>query len=332
MIHLVPLMALAGALQTAPGVSPPVRVETDSSRHEIVVEYRIRDMPAGHDHHAHGGHASHMQRMVRFPAPITGWFRAARLELFDPAGAPIPQEALHHFNLLNLSRRQLVHGGVERMWAAGQETDPVTLPSGVGMPVSSDMTLGIVVAYIPEMLPPGSLVRLRLSWAPKNTTPQPVDIYPLPLDVNYLVGESAAYDIPPGRSERSFEFTMPIDGRMLGVGGHMHDYGVLLRLEEAETGRRIFELKAKTDSAGQLLSMPREVYGVSGRGRKLEGGLRYRVVAVYDSPTGEMIPLGGMGELGVGFTPDNPDEWPPLDPADPDIAGDLANLSSFEDR
>ena len=78
--------------------------------------------------------------------------------------------------------------------------------------------------------------------------------------------------------------------------------------------------------------MPRELYGVSGRGRKLEGGKRYRVVAVYDNPTGEMIPLGGMGELGIGFTPDDAEEWPSLDPTDPDIAGDLANLTSFEDR
>ena len=332
MFSTIGLFALATLAQSAPSASPPIRVTTDSSQHEIVVEYRIgnHEATAGHDHH--GAHVSHVQRMVRFPAPITGWFRSARLEMFDPAGAPISQRSLHHFNLLNLSRRQLVHGGVERMWAAGQETEAVELPAGVGMPISDDMTLGIVVAYDPGQLPPGSLVRLRLHWAPRNFTPRPVDIFPLPLDVNYGVGRSAAYDLPAGRSERSHEFVMPIGGRMLGAGGHMHDYGVLLRLEEAESGKRVFELRAKTDSSGKLISIPREVYGIAGRGRKLEGGKRYRIVAVYDNPTGTPIPLGGMGEVGIGFTPDDMDEWPELTESDPDVAGDLAHLASFEDR
>lgn len=331
MISTVSLFALALA-QTAPTAASPIRVTTDSSQHEIIVEYLVTPHEAveGHDHH--GAHVAHVQRMVRFPSPITGWFRSARLEMFDAAGSPISQRSLHHFNLLNMSRRQLVHGGVERMWAAGQETEAVELPAGVGMPVSSEMMLGIVVAYDPALLPPGSKVRLHLHWTPRNTTPRPVDIFPLPLDVNYAVGRSAAYDLPPGRSERSHEFVMPISGRMLGVGGHMHDYGVLLRLEEAASGKRIFELEAKTDSAGKLISIPREVYGVAGRGRKLEGGRRYRIVAVYDNPTGATIPLGGMGEVGIGFTPDDMDDWPPLDPTDPDVAGDLRHLASFEDR
>src|SRR5690606_29253577 len=184
----------------------------------------------------------------------------------------------------------------------------------------------------PADLPPGSTVRLHLLWTPRNTVPRPVDIYPLALDVNYLVGESAAYDLPPGRSERSFEFVMPIDGRMLGVGGHMHDYGESLSLVDLQNDRTVFELKAVKDSTGRVISIPREVYGVAGRGRKLKAGRRYRVTAVYDNPTGAMIPLGGMGEIGIGFTPDDFDEWPALDLTDPDIAGDLANLESFEQR
>jgi hypothetical protein len=332
MISTIGLFALAHLAQTAPLAGPPIRITTDSSQRAVIVEYRIADPPATASHEHHGSHAAHVQRMVRFTSPITGWFRAARLEMFDAAGMPISQRSLHHFNLLNLSRRQLVHGGVERMFAAGQETEAIELPAGVGMPISSDMMLGIVVAYDPSQLLPGSLVRLHLHWTPRNTTPRPVDIFPLPLDVNYAVGRSAAYDLPPGRSERSHEFVMPISGRMLGVGGHMHDYGVLLRLEEAETGKRVFELRAKKDSTGKLISIPREVYGIAGRGRKLEGGRRYRVTAVYDNPTGAMIPLGGMGEIGIGFTPDDMDDWPPLLASDPDVAGDLAHLASFEDR
>lgn len=328
------VLALAAPSHQAPPTPRALRVVTDSSRHEVRIEYRVSGQTASHGEHAHGegGHGGHVQRMLRFESPITGWFRGASVELEDADGQPISQRLLHHINLINLSRRQLVHGGVERMWAAGPETDATVLPAGVGMPISSEMMLAVVVAYDPAHLPAGSLVRLRLSWSPRTFVPTPVDILPMPLDVNYRVGESAAYDLPAGRSSRSFEFVMPIAGRMLGAGGHMHDYGVSLRLEDAQTGRTIFNLKAKKDSTGKVLGMPREVYGVAGRGRKLEAGRRYRLTATYDNPTGRSIPLGGMGEVGIGFTPDRPERWPALDLAEPDIAADLANLASFEEH
>ena len=329
------VVALAGSAAQAPLSPSTLRIVTDSSRKEIRIEYRVSDAPPSHGAHAHhggGGHAGHVQRMVRFQSPITGWFRGAHIDLEGPGGEPISQKALHHLNLINLSRRQLIHGGVERMWAAGPETEATVLPAGVGMPVSREMMLAMVVAYMPEDMPPGSLVRLRLSWTPRNVVPAPVDIFPLAIDVNYKVAESAAYDLPAGRSERSFEFVMPIEARMLGVGGHMHDYGESLRLEDVETGRVVFELRARKDAAGMVQGIPREVYGVAGRGRKLEQGRRYRLVATYDNPTGKMIPLGGMGEVGIGLTVEDPEQWPALDRTDPDIAGDLANLESFEER
>lgn len=337
---MLPVLSLLAVLCVCdvPAPAPQLRVTTDSTRREILIEYRVGEQSdAGaaekHEHGAHtsGGHASHVQRMVRFASPLTGWLRGARVELEDPAGVPLPLRSIHHINLMNLSRRQLVHGGIERMWASGQETDPVTLPAGVGMPVATGMMFGLMVAYDPDALPAGSRVTLRISWTPSTTTPRPVDVFPLPLDVNYRVGESAAYDLPAGRSSRSFEFVMPISGRMLGVGGHMHDYGESLQLVDVETGRVLFHLTARKDSAGLIQSVTREVFGVSGRGRKLEEGRRYRLTAVYDNPTGRTIPLGGMGEVGVGFTPDDLADWPVLDHSEPDVAADIANLGSFEE-
>ena len=62
---------------------------------------------------------------------------------------------------------------------------------------------------------------------------------PIYMDVNLTVGGSNTFDVPPGKSTKSFEFTLPVGGRLLGVGGHMHDYGVRVRLEDAETGKVI---------------------------------------------------------------------------------------------
>lgn len=307
-------------------------VTIDSARRELTFEYRVPADTAAPAHHDHGGgaHAGHTLRMNRFRSPITGWFRGAQVEIEDPSGQPVPQSVLHHINLLNLSRRQLIHPGVERMWAAGPETAPTVLPAGVGMPVSDTMTLGVMVAYSTAAMRPGSLIRLRLAWTPGNTVPRPVDIFPLPIDVNYRVAESAAYDLPAGRSTRSFEFVMPIAGRMLGAGGHMHDYGESLVLEDLDRGRVVLELKPRKDAAGKVTGVSREVFGVLGAGRKLEAGRRYRLTATYDNPTGTPIPLGGMGELGIGFTPNDASAWPRLDVDDELIARDLEGLASYE--
>lgn len=328
------ILIVAGSWGAWRGTGPNFRVVTDSARHELRVEYRVPPVEGGHAAHEHGaggGHGGHLQRLLRFPSPITGWLRGAHVELEAPGGGPASQRALHHINLLNLSRRQLVHAGVERMWAAGPETEGAVLPPGVGLPVDETMTLGVVVAFDPTQLVPGSLVRLRISWTPSTVNPPPIEIYPFPLDVNYRVAETAAFDLPPGRSSHAFEFDMPISGRMLGVGGHVHDYGETLQLEDVATGRVLFKLEAKKDSAGRVISVSRQLFGVSGRGRKLEAGRRYRLVVTYDNPTGRTIPDGGMGEAGIGFTPDDASHWPALDAADPEIARDLANLASFED-
>ena len=327
------VLCVAGSLGGWRAAAPSFQVFTDSSRHELRVEYRIPAADAADAHHAHGAGSlgGLLQRLIRVQSLITGWLSGSSFEVEAPDGAPASQRALHHINLLNLSRRQLVHAGVERMWAAGPETEGAVLPAGVGVPVDQSMTLGVVVAFDPAALVPGSLVRLRINWTPSTVNPKPVEIYPFPLDVNYRVARTAAFDLPPGKSSHAFEFTMPISGRMLGVGGHVHDYGQTLRLEDVATGKVLFNLEAKTDSTGRVLSVSRQLFGVSGRGRKLEAGRRYRLVATYDNPTGRVIPDGGMGEAGIGFTPDDPSEWPKLDTSDPEIARDLANLASFED-
>ena len=99
------LGALALALLQSAPTAPPLSVHVDSSRHAIAIEYRVReiaDQAQGEHAHHGGGHAAHVQRMVRFPAPVTGWLRSAKLQLTGPDGQPISQRALHHFNLLNL--------------------------------------------------------------------------------------------------------------------------------------------------------------------------------------------------------------------------------------
>ena len=130
----------------------------------------------------------------------------------------------------------------------------------------------------------------------------------------------------PGKSEKAYEFTLPVGGRLLGVGGHLHDYGVGVRLEDAETGKVLTRVEATRDSAGKVRKVSRELFAVRGDGLKLEANHRYRVVGVYDNPTGETLVKGAMAHMSGLFTPDDMSKWPKIDETDPDYQRDLASL------
>ena len=324
--------ALVPLLVTAPD-SAVLRLLVDSARHEVVIEIRLPDAPHHVHHDAAGGpaesHAAHEQYFVPFAWPVNGWVRGAAVDLIDPAGATLPQAVLHHINLLNLDRRLLLYDGIERLWAGGSESRPVLLPRTVGIPLAAGSRLGVVVALSATDRRPGTTVRLRITWTQATLSPRPVSAYPVGVDVNYRPGLTAAYDLPAGPSEQSAEFVMPIGGRVLGIGGHLHQYGRAVRLEDAETGRTVFELRPRSDSAGRILGMPTALFGIRGRGRPLQAGHRYRIVAVYDNPTGEIIRDGAMGEMALLFVPDRPEAWPTLDGTSEGVVREVAVLSGL---
>jgi hypothetical protein len=75
--------------------------------------------------------------------------------------------------------------------------------------------------------------------------------------------------------------------------------------------------------------MPQKLFGVGGTGRQLKAGVRYRLVSVYDNLTGEPIPDGAMGEMGIAFVPDKLMAWPALNRDDPALAADLRRLDGL---
>lgn len=316
-----------------------VRVLTDSAAHTVTVDYVVSGAtPVGPHHHGDDRataelpavHADHLRAVARFTWPVDGWVRGVRVEVVGADGEMMSPRMLHHVNLLNYDRRQLVHPAIERLFAAGQETGPLLLPKSIGVPVTRGMQLGVLAAYSPQELLAGSTIRLVLDWTPANQVPRPVTTIPVLIDVDFVPGESPAYDLPPGPSIKTFEFTMATRGRVLGVGGHMHDYGVELTLDDVETGRRVFTVATVRDEHGTVLRIPQVIYGAAGRGRELFEGRRYRLTAYYDNPTGRTLPEGAMGEMVLLFAPHDQSYHLAVDPKVPEIAVDLEGLAAFE--
>jgi hypothetical protein len=326
------LAASLGTGMGGPGPSPTVTVSVDSSRHELTITSGPFDLPnmPPMEHAMMDLGMSHDTQLQRFQWPVDGWFRGFRVELIDGQGRSVPPHVMHHMIMVNFSRRQLLYSAAERLMGTGAETEAASVPKTIGVPMKPGMNLGMYIAWHNDTGKDLQGVNLKLTmlWTPKNQNPPPVNALPIYIDVNLTVGGTNTFDVPPGKSTKAYEFTLPVGGRLLAVGGHMHDYGSGVRLEDAATGKVLTQVVAERAPDGKLLKMGRELFGVSGKGLRLKAKHRYRVVGEYDNPTGELRVKGAMASMVGLFVPDDMKRWPSIDPRDPIYHRDLASLDT----
>jgi hypothetical protein len=103
---------------------------------------------------------------------------------------------------------------------------------------------------------------------------------------------------------------------MLAVGGHLHRYGTALRFRDVTAGSDLWVAEPVRDSAGEVLAIPTTKFLWRG-GVTLRPDHVYRLTAVYDNPTGHVIPDGAMGTLGGVFLPARGAKWPAVMRDDP---------------
>jgi hypothetical protein len=326
------LLATAWASGLAGGPSQPtVSLAVDSSSKQVVITagpFDLPNMPPMEDHEMMDFGMAHDTPIQQFDWPMDAWFRGFHLKVVDGTGQPVPREVIHHLIMVNFSRRMLLYEGPERLMGAGSETEDIVVPKSIGVPLKTGMRLGMYVAWHNATGQDLHDVYLKLTmlWTPENQNPPPMSSMPIYMDVNLTVGGSNTFDVPPGKSEKAHEFTMPVSGRLLGIGGHLHDFGVSVRLEDAETGKVLTRIKATRDSMGKLLKVSRKLFGVTGDGLKLKANHRYRVVGEYDNPTNVTKHRGAMAHISGIFAPDDMSKWPAIDPHNPDYRRDLASL------
>jgi hypothetical protein len=157
------------------------------------------------------------------------------------------------------------------------------------------------------------------------------------MDVMFPAGDKD-FDLPPGRSTRWWQGSPAVAGRILGVGGHVHDHAEMLVLENVTTGDTIW-------IGRPILAEDETLTGVTiGRlyrklGVEVSPDQVYRATVVYQNPTGAVIPKGGMGLIAGVFMPSGP--WPRPDVADAlyqldqahylrEVRGSLADISGME--
>ena len=315
------------------GPDAPVNTVVDSAKHAVVITLGPCLVPAmgTMDMHgmskmammAHGPGNEDVRVHFRWPADV--WMRSFDLQLFDKDHKRLNQPTtMHHMELLNFDRRQVIYPMVERVFGLGEETGSAKVPKSVGLPLDAGMDMGLYVMWNnhTDTDMEGVTLQLTIDYSPRNLVPTPTIVLPFKADVNIHPGAGDAFDLPPGGGSRSAVFTMEVGGRLIAAGGHLHDFGKEVRLEDVASGKVLARVNAIRTPTGEVTGVSHGLYGIFGRGPHLVAGRQYRLVAVYEGSPKDSI-YGAMGLMGGIFAPDHYAKWPKLDRTNPDYLIDL---------
>jgi hypothetical protein len=315
------LVAGLAYAQTASAQEPVLTVRNNSEQRELIFEIGPLHLEANADH---GGVMQPKAQAIALP--VGGYLHGFTTEMIDAAGQPIPSVLLHHVNIIAPERRELFSNIMQRVGAAGSETGPVLIPRFLGYPVSAgDSLLFTAMFHNPTRHSyHDARLRIRMRYSTEKAVYPLWSIQPFYLDVMPPAGVHA-YDLPPGHSEKSWEGRPAVAGRILALGGHLHKYGVALKLEDVTEGKVLFESAPELDENGNVIGMPKKFY-VWRLGIPLRADHTYRLTAIYDNPTGETLVGGGMGALGGVLVPDGAQPWPSVNRAHPEYLLDLKTM------
>ena len=321
-LAVLTIFAVAGAPSlAAQGATIELRDNPDAK--EFVISIGPIDLPAmsqqtGHDHEAGGEHHGVMflPPVQEVAIPFDAYLYGFRYELVDADGNEVPSQLLHHLNVIDPEHRDLFLPISYRVAAVGSETGPLRMPWLLfGQPVEAGQRLviaamlhnptgtayrGVTVNFIFQYVKPGR--------------PWPLfPVYSFQVDVAFPAGDKD-FDLPPGRTTKSWEGSPSIDGRIVAIGGHLHDYAVNVTLEDVTDGKQIWQGEPILDDEGRLVGV------TLGRlyrrlGVRIHTDHVYRVSVTYDNPTQDTILKGGMGLVAGLFIP-GIDEWPAADVTD----------------
>jgi len=281
------------AMHKAEGVR--LDVANDEAQHVFTMRFGPLNLPA------HAGMDVAQPPMAFWTAALDAWFVAYHPRLTDASGKALPGRLLHHVAMFDQSNRNyLCPGQPEHIFGAGGEMTNWPATPGLGYRVRQGDRIAIRTMFHnnESVSYPQTYLEIKIQYQPVEPNgPQLIGVRPVWFDVMGC-GESA-YDLNPGRNVTTGDFTLATNGKLIGVGGHMHDYARELVLEDATRNQKIATLEAKLDAEGHLISIPIALFADAG-GLALSRGDDIRVTAVYDNPTGHNLREGAMG-IAVGY-------------------------------
>ncbi len=264
----------------------------------------------GHD--AHGGAV--YAPVTTLVAPESVYLTGFSYEVRDGTGAVLPTEFLHHLNIINPDNRELFVPISQRMLALGKETGSQKLPGlFMGYPVPGGTRM-VVTAMMHNPSPDtlhGVVVTVKLNYVPAGRPWPLFNVYPFQLDVAFPAGDKS-WDLPPGRHTWSYEASPMVAGRLMGIGGHLHENAESLVLEDVTANKVIWEGFPVEDEQGTVVEVTiGKLYRTGGV--KLHPDHVYRVSVTYVNETADTVFGGGMGVVAGVFMQKGSGMWPLAD-------------------
>ncbi len=245
-------------------------------------------------------HAHHVTVEHTFVVPIDGWFLSYDPRVIRGDGTLVLDRVVHHLNFFRIGRRDLNYPRrPELFYATGAELRAWPELPDFGYRVKP----GVGVTVWGHLENPTSrrfdqvYLEVDIHYQPFSQSPKRQNVYP----IWFFVGPPVNFDIPPGSYRKSGLTTIRLSGKLLGIGGHIHDFGTRLVLENPDQDEPIATLLPVLKEDGQLINVPILIFGDGGH--SLRAGTQVRVTADYYNPTGALLVKGGMGMIGGYFLP-----------------------------
>jgi hypothetical protein len=279
-------------------VAKGVKLEQKIDGSTITIRIGPMNLPA---------HTSHMKMPqppdLEWQIPMDGWLLAYSPRLVDAKGNAVPGSVLHHTAFWNENRADfLCPNKEEHIFGAGSEmTNWGAVPGyGYRVQMGDKVRVETMVHNPTDTSYDGVFLEVSISYQNANSDAQLKSIYPTWMDV--MSCGNSGYDLAAGESEKSGTVTVRYSGVLLGVGGHMHDYGKELVLEDDTRKETVATLDAKVDANGKLISMPTVLFLDKG-GYKFAAGDVLKISATYDNTSGKLLRDGAMGIVVGYFVP-----------------------------
>ncbi len=241
-----------------------------------------------------------------FEVSFDGWITAYHPRLVDANGQPVPSRLLHHVAIWSASRPDFLCPNKEEhiFCAGGEMNDWPTLP-GVGYRVRQGDRIRVDTMFHnpTDTAYPQTYLEVTMEYRLASDGPL-ASVYPTWLDV--MECGNSGYDLAAGFTTTSAQFKLAYSGKLLGVGGHLHDYGQRLELKNLTRGEDVAMLDSTLDRQGRILEMPIVTFADRG-GYPLAKGDVLRVTATYHNP-GEELKQGAMGIVVGYFLPEKDEE------------------------
>ncbi len=288
------------AMEMKKSAAAKLEVRDDAAAQQLTVRVGPLKLPA---------HATHMT-VAQAPSfflsiPLDGWIVGYHPRLVDGSEKSAPSRLLHHVAFYNIGRHDfLCPNKLEHIFGAGGEMNDWPPVPGFGYRVHPGDRIRIdTMFHNPTATDyPDTYLEVKLDYRTTASGQPLTSVYPSWFDVEEC--GSSGYDLAAGVSHESGEIKLKYSGQLLGVGGHMHDYGRELDLVNTTRGEDVAKLQAKLDSDGHIESMP-VVYFLKSGGYKLNAGDVLKVTATYNNLSGKMLPDGAMGIVVGYFVPQN---------------------------